>query len=188
MKKLPVFPVLLLAALALAACKKDSPEASLPAATQEGKNTGGCLVNGQAFVAQAYGGDILSPPIKAIEGGFYFDSLYYLTLNGKFNDQAISVTLFLRQPKVGAVLLNRNTKFYPQIVALYALNHATYRVVKSGNNEVYGTDAQHTGQVQFTKVSKSSLTSAGTFSFTAVSNQDTTKTITITSGRFDRKQ
>ncbi len=187
MKKLPVFPVLLLAALALAACEKDRPEASLPAATQEGKNTAGCLINGQPFVAQAYGGDILSPPIKAMEGGFYFDSLYYLTLNGKLNGQAISVTLFLRQPKVGTFLLNKNTRFYPQGSPLYVLNHATYSV-SDNSHEVYVTNARHTGQVVLTKANKATDLSAGTFSFTALSNQDSARTVTITSGRFDWKE
>ena len=46
MKTYPFF--CLAAALLLAAgCKKDDPEAGLPPATQEGKNTGGFLLNGQ---------------------------------------------------------------------------------------------------------------------------------------------
>lgn len=180
-----VYPLGIL--LALAGCKKDSPEAGLPPATQEGKNTGGCLINGQAFVAKSYGGDILSPPIKAMEGGFYFDSLYYLSLNGQLNGQGVSVTLFLRRPKPGAFLLNRNTQFYPQGVSLYVLNHATYSV-EDNSHEVYVTNARHTGRVDFTRADKSGSLSAGTFSFTAASNKDSTKTITIANGRFDRKQ
>ena len=186
MKKSPIYPVLF-ALLALAACKKDAPEASLPAATQEGKNTAGCLINGQPFVAHSYGGDILSPPTKAMQGGFYSYGFYYLSLNGKLNGQGISVTLFLHQPKLGVNAFNLDTGFYPQTLPEYAFDHATYSVVDN-SHEVYGTNARHTGQVLLTKSDKSSLISAGTFSFTAVSNKDSTKTITITNGRFDRKQ
>jgi hypothetical protein len=42
-------------------CKKEKTGTDgLPAATQEGKNTFGCLVNGNVFVAKPYG----SPPRK----------------------------------------------------------------------------------------------------------------------------
>ena len=40
--------MLALAVLLLTTCsKKDDPEAGLPAATQTGVNTGGCLINGE---------------------------------------------------------------------------------------------------------------------------------------------
>ena len=178
-----------LLALTATACKKDDPESALPAATQDGRNTGGCLINGKAFVAKTYGGTLVSSPIPAIEYGFAFDSLYYLILNGQFQGQGTSVTLFLRRPKPGMFLLNQNTQYVPQTTTRYALNHATYSV-RDNSNEVYVTNAQHTGEVVLTKANDnpSVLLSAGTFSFTAVSNQDPTKTITITNGRFDRKQ
>ena len=41
--------------LLLGSCAKDSPEAGLPKATQEGKNTADCLINGERFVATGYG-------------------------------------------------------------------------------------------------------------------------------------
>lgn len=46
------YPFLCLAAALLfaAGCKKDDPEAGLPAATHTGANTFGCLVDGQVFV------------------------------------------------------------------------------------------------------------------------------------------
>lgn len=176
------------ALLTASSCKKDAPDAGLPPATQVGANTAGCLINGQTFVPKAYGGSPLSSPIPALEGGFYFDSLYYLSLNGQLNGQGISVTLFLRRPKSGVFLLNRNTQFYPQGVSLYVLNHATYRISGAAGGETYVTNARHTGRVEFTKADKPSGLSAGTFSFSAVSNKDSTKTITIENGRFDRKQ
>ena len=55
--------------LALAGCTKEAPDAGLPAATQEGKNTSGCLVNGERFVAAEYPGSLLSNPILALPAG-----------------------------------------------------------------------------------------------------------------------
>lgn len=177
----------LMVLLAAGACKKNDPAAGLPPATQEGKNTAGCLINGQAFVPKAYGGSPLNNPIPALEGGFYFDSLYYLSLNGQLNGQGVSVTLFLRRPGPRTFLLNRDTQFYPQGSPRLVLNHATYSV-EDNSHEVYVTNARHTGRVDLTKADKPSGLSAGTFSFLAVSNRDSTKTITIDNGRFDRKQ
>ena len=74
-------PILLL----FSGCKKETPEETLPPATQEGKNTAGCLINGQAFIAKSYGGGPLSAPIPAMEGGFSFDSLYQLSIYGQLN-------------------------------------------------------------------------------------------------------
>lgn len=185
--KILLTPLLFLALLTIGSCKKDDPQASLPPATQEGKNTAGCLINGQAFVAQSYGGDILSPPTPAMSGGFSFDSLYCLFIHGKYNGQGVEVMLFLRGERTGIYLLNRTTPYYPQSTPRYALSHATYRTVDSYTREVYVTDARHTGRVELTKGNIQQGLSAGTFSFTAVSNQDSIKTITITDGRFDRK-
>ena len=188
-------PLLLLAAalLSLAQCKKDDPQADLPAATQTGANTAGCLINGQAFMATGSSGGLFSGGTKPLYGGFAFDSIYYLEINGQVNGKNTTLTLFLRShrahrlPLTGTYLLNKKTSYYPQSVALYALNHATY-AVDDNSNEVYGTDPQHAGQVILTRADTVQHISAGTFEFTAASQTDPTKTITITSGRFDRKQ
>ena len=185
MKQVLLF--LLAATLVLPACKKKDPEASLPAATQMGANTGGCLINGQPFVATTYGGNLLSNPTPALFGGFSFDSVYYVQLNGQLKGERTTLTLFFRSQKQGTYLFNKKTSYYPQSVALYALNHATYRFANN-QNEVYVTDAQHTGQVALTYANVATGISAGTFEFTAASQADPTKTVRITNGRFDRKQ
>ena len=183
MKQVLLF--LLAAALALPACKKKDPEASLPAATQVGANTGGCLINGQPFVATTSGGNLLSNPTPALGGGFFEDSLYYLRINGRLDEQATTVTLYFHSQNPGQYILNQRTQYYP--VYLYALDHATYRFANN-QNEVYVTDAQHTGQVALTYANVATGISAGTFEFTAASQADPTKTVRITNGRFDRQQ
>ena len=171
-----------------AGCKKNDPEASLPPATQEGKNTAGCLIDGKAFVAKSYGGGVLSAPLPAMEGGFSFVNSYRLSMRGNLNGDAVEVMLFFQGWQLGTYLLDKDTKYYPQGDPLVLLNHATFRYVDSSTKEEYGTDAQHTGQVVLTTADVRNGLSAGTFSFTAVSNQDPRKIITITNGRFDRKR
>ncbi|MFD1467731.1 DUF6252 family protein [Hymenobacter caeli] len=189
MKIYPLASLMIL--LGLAACKKDDPEASLPAATQEGENTAGCLVNGQALVAHSYGGGILSAPVPALQGGFAFDHSYYLLMDGQLDGKGVEVMLFLQGPQpgiypaMGTYLLNMNTQYYPRGVSSSVLNHATYRT--NDSPEVYVTNARHTGRVTLTATNKAQGLSAGTFEFTAVGTQDSTKTITITNGRFDRR-
>ncbi len=179
--------VLSVLALLVLGCQKNDPEASLPAATQVGANTGGCLIDGKPFVPTGWGGGLLSNPTPALFGGFSFDSLYSLQLNGSFNGDNTTVRLFFRSQRPGIYLLNKNTAYYPQGGARYVLNHATYSQ-SSNQNEVYVTDAQHTGQVTLAYGTVASGISAGTFEFTAASQVDPTKTVTVTSGRFDRKQ
>ena len=177
-------PSVCLLVLILTACKKDDPAASLPAPTQDGRNTAGCFINGHAFVAHAYGGGPLSAPLPALAGGFAFDSSYHLLMRGQLNGEAVEVMLFLQGRKPGTYLLNRTTPYYPQATPRYVLSHATYTPARS--QEVYVTTARHTGEIVLTKASNAWSSSAGTFSFTAVSTRDSTKTVTLTSGRFDR--
>ena len=185
MKQVLLF--LLAAALALPACKKKDPEASLPAATQVGANTGGCLINGQPFVAAKYGGGVLSNPIPALDYGFAFDSVYYLVITGIYKKERATISLFLRSDHVGTYVLNKNTQYYPQGDPLLIMSHATFATT-GPSGEVYVTDAQHTGQVVLTYANLATGIGAGTFEFTAASQADPTKTVTITNGRFDRQQ
>jgi hypothetical protein len=175
--------VLIQAGLGLAACQK-SPEPSLPVATQEGKNTAGCLIDGHPFVAKSYGGGVLNTPIPAMQGGFAFTHSYHLAMHGQLAGQGVEVMLFLQGRQPGTYLLNHDTQYYPKGTPAYVLDHATYSVEAS--QEVYVTDARHTGQVVLTMANVRKGLSAGTFGFTAVSTRDSTRTITITNGRFDR--
>lgn len=174
-----------LAALLLAGCKKDDPEAGLPPATHTGANTAGCLVNGERFIATGYGSGLSR--VGAMDGGFAFDSLYYIQMSGVVRSKNVDILLFFRSRKTGAYLLNQNTVYYPQGSPRYVLNHATY-TESNNTGELYVTDVQHTGQVTLTYADVRSGISAGTFEFTAASTFDPSKTITITSGRFDRQQ
>jgi hypothetical protein len=182
-----LFLSLAAALLTASACKKDAPDAGLPPATQVGANTGGFLINGERFVAVQQGGSLFSNPIPALNGGFAFDSVYYVTLSGIYQGQRATVMLFLRTRVAGTYQLNQTTQYYPQGDPLHVFSHATFSTTGSGG-EMYGTSAQHTGQVILTRADVRNGIAAGTFEFTAASTFDPSKTVTITSGRFDRQQ
>ncbi|QNH61596.1 DUF6252 family protein [Hymenobacter sediminicola] len=82
--------------------------------------------------------------------------------------------------------MNQTTTYIPQGSFLNSLDHAAY--TSNDDGKVYVTDAQHTGEVNLTYVSKATGQAAGTFHFTAVNPADRSQTITITDGRFDRQQ
>lgn len=188
MKVNPTFTLLLSLTLAASSCSKDAPDAGLPPATQSGANTAGCLIDGERFVATGYGGSLLFNPIPALSGGFSFDSVYLVQFAGKYKGENAFVMLFLRNDSPGLHLLNKRTQYYPQGDPLRLLDHATFRMAESTTGEVYITDSQHTGQVTLSLANLTTGIGAGTFEFTAASQVDPTKTVTVTSGRFDRKQ
>jgi hypothetical protein len=178
-----VLPATFLLLVALSACQKDDPAASLPAPTQDGRNTAGCFIDGQAFIAAPDGSGTLSAPLPALSGGFAFDSSYHIVMRGQVNGEGVEVMLFLQGRQPGTYRLNHTTPYYPQATPRHVLSHATYTLARS--QDVYVTTAHHTGEVVLTTATSAQRPSAGTFSFTAVSTRDSTKTVTITSGRFD---
>ncbi|MBD2723408.1 DUF6252 family protein [Hymenobacter armeniacus] len=178
----------LAAALAAGSCKKDNPDAGLPPATQEGKNTGGCLVNGERFVATGWGGDLFSNPTPPLFGGFSFDSVYTVDLNGQYKGENATLTLFLKNDVPKTYLLNKDTPYYPQAVPSRVLDHATFTIDGVSKSELYGTNSTQTGKVVLTRADLRAGIGSGTFEFTAASTVDRSKTITVTNGRFDRKQ
>ncbi|MDO7846820.1 hypothetical protein Q5H92_10665 [Hymenobacter sp. M29] len=180
--------------LAVAACSKDDPAAGLPAATHTGANTAGCRINGQVFVASGYGSGLSK--VEGMGGGFAYDSAYYLRLNGKFGDREGSLHLFLNSvprktslPLRKVYPLNQNTPVMPAAGPNQCKNYAVF-FPNDNRQELYCTDNVHTGKVEVTHadLTPNQLVAAGTFEFTAVSNLDPAKTLTVTEGRFDRKQ
>jgi hypothetical protein len=170
--------------LLLEACAKDAPEADLPPATQIGANTGGCLVDGERFVAKGTSGSLLSNPIPALGGGFCNDSLYNLSLRCTTSKGVAHVTLYAHGQATGTYAFNR--KVASRGGGLPPFNYGS--IYFSNTDENYVTDTRHPGRLVLTYVNKNAGISAGTFEFSAVSDRDSTKTITVTYGRFDSKQ
>ncbi|GAA4042959.1 hypothetical protein GCM10022409_31130 [Hymenobacter glaciei] len=182
-------------ALLTAGCKKNDPEADLPAATHTGANTAGCLINGQPFVATGFG----SGPgrVAGLGGGFAYGGDYYLRLDGKLGGQDGSLHIYLRSipdyksnSLIRTYLLNELSAYIPIASPTQCRSYGAF-FPNDNSGEVYITDNIHVGKVDFVYVNLADLNrpiTAGTFEFTAVSSLDPTKTLRVTSGRFDRQQ
>ncbi|MDQ2770012.1 MAG: DUF6252 family protein [Bacteroidota bacterium] len=151
-------------ALSASSCKKDGPEAGLPAATQEGKNTFGCLVDGQLFVPLPPAG-INSSRRDPLEASKYRTDIL---VSGRGN---------------GYVDFALRNAFQPGTYSLGETRSAKYGRYQFGSIDYY-TDAAHPGTVTLTRIDTVARIASGTFQFTALDYQSG-KTVTVTDGRFD---
>lgn len=163
--------------LSLAACKKDDPESSLPTATQVGANTGGCLINGEPFVATGKSGTILSSSTPALRGGFDQQDNFSVVLSGRTSRGYTDIILTVKCITPGTYPLMEQSQAY-----------STGNAYCSFSTDAYFTTKKEAGRITITKLNKASNSAAGTFDFTARSYQDSTRTITVTAGRFDWQQ
>jgi hypothetical protein len=161
-----IIPLLFIALLtACEGCKDDpAPKTELeklPLATQEGKNTFGCLVNGKAWVTET-----------SIDAAAVYQLgilQIYATLNDKTSDDSMSFFAFGdRSIEVLNLAQNPNAG----VGFTYQQANCTYLE----NDTIKGT-------LSITKLDEAQLIISGTFEFsTVVSGCDTLK---ITEGRFD---
>lgn len=158
-------------------CKKDKlPIDQLPAATQIGKGTFGCLANGQA----------LTPTIKFIYNSNF--SYGYDPSYGFSVDAANENNDNLRQVKIQLQIKNLTEG------QTYMLNE--YNVAGKGGAEynVYYNSGQHSdyyetnnlvnGTITITKLDSTKKIISGLFAFKAV-NSSNGEIVNVTDGRFD---
>lgn len=170
-----------------ASCKKNNPNPNtdqlslLPAATQIGANTFGCLVNGQAFLPQNNSFNGQAP----YQCNYIFtNGGYNLTVQGT-NDissspyayQIILATVSL-SIKQGQTLKLENYNENGKACALYQLISGTY--IR------YQTTTIVNGQLYISKLDSVKQIVSGTFSFSAI-NLTKGDTVHVTDGRFDMK-
>ncbi len=172
MKKLLL---LLIAVLLLGSCRdRHQDEDTLPPATQEGKNTGGALVDGKVWVAKIEAPD--SNPGGNNTMYDYANNEYRLSikLNNLKNPDGNNIEINVTSP----VELNQGTY---QLNNNYS-NRGMYSVISFST---YYTSASNTGVVNITRFDKINKIVSGTFSFTAVNSAG--QVVTIKEGRFDKK-
>ena len=166
--------ILLFATLTLSSCEKDdnpettNPVSQLPAATQVGANTFGCLLDGEPFKP-----DNLSNSTNC----FYqlVDGEYFFTVRASYkNSNSTSTTLALKTEKKDI-----NQGF-------------TYDLLNPDPNQAYGlfsygfvyyTSEMHTGKLTITKLTNQIV--SGTFYFDIMDNNGVLHQ--IREGRFDFK-
>ncbi|WP_373511355.1 hypothetical protein [Persicitalea sp.] len=165
--------------LFLALCCTQEYKDPLPKATQEGKNTFGCKINGKPWVPDGGTGFQATKPIT---GGFNLlgenPPIRRIWIRTRSKDRQ-GIHLQLNETNVGEHLLNENTQIRP-----YALFSKDYGMYQTGNS-TYTTSSNFTGKITITKADTITGVLAGTFDFTVGNSSGTT--YKITEGRFDIK-
>jgi Family of unknown function (DUF6252) len=150
----------------------------LPQATQEGKNTFGCLIDGKAYVPD--GGGSFSG-IKPVNGGLSgIPSVPNKTgiYIRAYSRDGKELVIFINDNKVANYVLNTNTQTRPA-----SLNSKDYASYTSTEGDEYVTSSKFTGQITVTKADTVTGIVSGSFDFTAATK--TGQTVSITNGRFD---
>jgi hypothetical protein len=153
-------------------CKTDEPKPKtelekLPPATQVGKNTFGCLVNGKAWV-----------PATSIDAGATYQ-LGILSVSGAVYGPSQYLSMAVLEKYYGGFL---TTTTYPLNKFPDSFADAAFQI--SGNSGCqYEPQNCLSGQMTLTKIDKIKYIISGVFEFTTVT--DGCDTLKITNGRFD---
>jgi len=183
MKSLLVFACLFFITLTSSNCKKDKHRNAvdqLPAKTQTGANTFGCIVNGKVFLPK---GNSLTPRLKCAyqflntdySKGYFFQ-LSAGDLSNQNDIKGVGIYTDSLAIKTGNYNLGENKK---------GSAYASYIIISNQENKSIYTQNNLPGQLTITKFDETNQIVAGTFWFSTVNtNGDTTK---VTDGRFDMK-
>lgn len=154
---------------------KEEPYSNLPAATQEGKNTIACYIDGQRWTP-------VSTDWKSGSSVTRYLAKERTLLIGGGNDnkaQYIQITLANYTGQTGTYRLDSLCNDLPRVCA----NTASFQKEKAFSfKDSYWTDYQFQGKITITKHTASFV--SGTFEFDA-RQRTTGKVIHITNGRFD---
>jgi hypothetical protein len=171
---------LFLTVIILFSCSKDDSSSGefdkLPAATQIGANTGGCLVNGIALLPRN-NEDISSPNCfyQLSENEYYFSINFPVYGNEGFKAVVIKTKKITLQAGQ-TYILNQNMDLVGNNV------NAGGEYVLAQNNKFYTNDLKK-GELKITHLDMQNLTISGTFWFDAINFEG--ETIQIRNGRFD---
>jgi len=171
--------LILLSLVFLFSCKKDINE--LPAATQTGANTFGCLIDGKMWIPQKNpvfpGADILESrqmPNK---------DLYINARNFNSSPNETEFEIFIKEMNATGTYTFNTTMPAPSSSASYI-----YYVKRNINpqNE-WMTSATYTGTVHITAYDTVQRFVSGTFQLQAINLYNAPQPITVSEGRFDVK-
>lgn len=182
--KVNMFPLLALALLLVQCHKSDpdpaKPEDQLPAATQTGANTFGCLVNGQPYTPSGNNGTsnyaVIYDP--TFQGGNLQVETYRYLVDGTGTKYKQSILLGGSSiSKVGNYTLLPNG-----VQKVFFMDYSRSNPCKeyASDNGIYTS-----GTLTITRLDQQAGIIAGTFSFTLA--QPGCDTIKVTQGRFDKK-
>ena len=165
---------LLLTITLIISCGNDDDQSTnpidqLPAATQTGANTFGCLLDGKAFLPRG-GTNPLDCVYQFVNGGYYF------ALQGNKRD-----------------FENNYFAISCSTENLEILDNQTYNLIENGQENAFGrytfntldyfTSQTHTGELTITKLDQVNQVVSGTFWFDVIDSNGTVHQ--IREGRFD---
>lgn len=174
MKKL-ITAVLILTVFCFAECKKNKPDSNgLPAATQEGKNTLGFMLNGQPWKPQGVRGT----------GNLSID------YDPAFNQGIVGIVAYNFAPAISEQLtigIRDSLNFINAPITLTLSNNSLFGISYSSDCDLFSTysDVISSGSMTITKLDRTNRIISGTFSATLKKSSCTE--IKITEGRFDMK-
>jgi hypothetical protein len=178
MKNTTHYLLLSTAWLAMAACTQPDP---LPEATQGGKQTFGCRVNGKAFVPDGGTGWNATKPIVLYNSDRRADDgsivrILYIEATSRTGE---SIVVVITEPyETGIRLINKT--FTPLSWSPIPGNQALY----SGAGGSFVTGPNHPGLITLTRADTVARILSGTFEFKAM-NPKTGEVVEVTDGRFD---
>ena len=184
MKNFKLLFIIIACANIFAACKKDKTEpteiSKLPAATQTGANTFGCLVNGKAWIAENGCRYFCDPPFKLI---------YQNIQGGRISLSATFQPSNFELESIGIYFDSSNYKsnfsFVDKIHS--GASYSNNNIVSPDCRFITSTDSLTT-IVCMVNISKYDLPNgifSGTFEFTLT--KPGCETTSVTEGRFDKK-
>jgi hypothetical protein len=178
-----LFIITLILCSTFAACKKDkntTNDDQLPAATQTGANTFGCLVNGKLFVPKGY----INPYPN-----------YRVFVDPGFNDGSIDIRVYQKNNDlITALNLGSDsikTLGIYNITSTFRTDFA-FNIYQATGNDIcytsYGSNISKNGFIKITKYDLVNGIISGEFEFTFSNpNCGLGEPIKITQGRFDKK-
>jgi hypothetical protein len=167
-------------------CKKDETGIeALPPATQEGKNTFGCLVNGEAFTPKGsnFGGPILSSYYQYLNTstaqGYFFNVLAKKRSSNNVSEN-ISLDIISKDKIIKGKI------YYLKSIGPENLAEAGYLFSNVSTSNSFKTKTNvFTGQLTIIQLDEAKQIVSGTFWFDAVNDKG--EKVEVREGRFDVK-
>ncbi|HXH99678.1 MAG TPA: DUF6252 family protein [Sphingobacteriaceae bacterium] len=187
MKTLQLLFLLPFAGMLLSASCKKEPLDKLPPATQEGRRTFGCLVNGKPFVHKYQLGNFGPPSLKShyqhlntpTAQGFFF----HISASREIKDsdalEAIAINSNGRAIEEGKVYILQGAPLTPNTGEIYS----EYTIFSGISINAYTTTGSFKGELHITKLDETNQIVSGTFWFDAVNDKG--EKVEVREGRFD---
>jgi len=166
-------------------CKKNNADEELPPLTFEGKNTIGCMINGEPWVPKGtFSGGIANYPT---DGGYYIDPFFpNVNILLKTNNPQGEIELFCRNYSGSRYILPGRYYFNKKTQSITGYFEIHSYGLYSINGKEYMTDSLHNGWIDILKSDSITKIVSGKFEFTCFNTADS-KSYIITDGRFDYK-